>query len=37
MSGIEWLLWLATVWSVFYLFLLVDVPTLVGRWMRGHR
>lgn len=31
MSIVEGLLWAATVWSVFFLFCLFDVPTLLGR------
>jgi hypothetical protein len=37
MSALAWVLWVAAVWSVVYLFLLVDAPTLMGRWLRGHR
>ena len=37
MSALAWLLWVAAVWSVFFLYALCDAPPLVGRWMRGHR
>ena len=37
MSGIELLLWVSTVWSVFFLYCLADAPTLVIRWKRGRR
>jgi hypothetical protein len=36
-SAVEALFWVSLAWSVFYLYCAVDVPTLVGRWMRGHR
>ncbi|NUP16591.1 MAG: hypothetical protein HOZ81_10880 [Streptomyces sp.] len=31
MTGLEWLLWLASVWAVFFLFALFDVPILLER------
>lgn len=33
MSAVELLLWVCTVWSVFFLYALADAPTLVIRWM----
>lgn len=37
MSVTEGLLWVSTVWSVFFLYCLFDAPTLVSHWMRGRR
>lgn len=37
MSTVEWLLWAAIVWAVFFAYAAVDAPTLLARWMRGHR
>lgn len=37
MTGIEWLLWAASIWSVFFLYCIADAPTLVSRWKRGRR
>lgn len=37
MSATEWLLWAASVWSVFFLYAAFDAPTLVIRWKRGRR
>lgn len=37
MSFLEGLLWAAIVWAVFFAYVAVDAPTLLARWMRGHR
>ncbi len=37
MTAVELLLWVAIVWALFLTYAAVDVPTLVGRWMRGRR
>ncbi|MFS8200515.1 hypothetical protein ACLVWQ_17735 (plasmid) [Streptomyces sp. CWNU-52B] len=31
MTGIEWLLWAATVWAAWLAFVVTDVPALVAR------
>lgn len=36
MSVLEGLLWASLVWSVFFLYCLVDAPTLLAN-LRGHR
>lgn len=37
MSAVAGLLWAAAIWSVFFLYCLFDVPTLVARLIRGAR
>lgn len=37
MSVLEWLLWVALAWSVFFLYAIFDAPALVIRWKRGRR
>ncbi len=37
MTALEWLLWAAVIWSVFFLYAAFDVPTLVAHWKRGRR
>ena len=37
MSALELLLWAGVFWALFLTYCAVDVPTLLGRWMRGHR
>lgn len=37
MIAIECLFWVAAVWSVFFLYVLVDAPTLLARWIGGRR
>jgi hypothetical protein len=34
---LEWLVWAAIVRALFLTYCIVDMPTLFGRWMRGHR
>lgn len=31
MSAIEWLLWAATIWTVFFLYAALDAPSLLAR------
>lgn len=37
MTGIEWLLWVAVILTVFLTYCWCDAPTLVIRWKRGRR
>jgi hypothetical protein len=37
MTALDWLLWFAIVWATLFAYAAIDVPTLIGRWMRGHR
>ena len=31
MTGLDWILWAASIWSAWLLFILVDAPDLVAR------